>query len=289
MKTARLMLAAAVAFGALTALPAQAEKIKFYEDPLYQPLNKDDPHPMSDLIALAEQNDVRAQFILADLYAKGKGGLAKDTKKAQKWFEASARQGYAPSFLRLAALAKRADDPVSAYQWYTLAGEVGRGGDQKFARTAREQLAADARMSKEDIKEAATRASDWKRERIKEDEARAEAEKVKQRREALKAEEERKAAEAAARAEKIEAEKAARAAEQQAREEEKRAKAEAKAKAAQEREDAEKKAEKEKAQAKQAARDKSAKDEKDEEDEAKTPVFKQKYESRNQKENSVNE
>ena len=158
-----------IALVLLAALPAQAEKIKYYQDPVYQRLNAGDAHPMNDLIALAEGNDTRAQFILGDLYAKGKGGLSKNEKKASYWFEQSAKRGYVASFVRLAALAKRRQANVEAYKWYSLAIEQFSGGDQKYALKARNNLAASANLSAKEIKEAKNAVNDWKVSKVKED------------------------------------------------------------------------------------------------------------------------
>lgn len=154
----------------LCSQPALAEKIEYYQDPVYQRLNPGDPHPMNDLIGLAEEDDVRAQFILGDLYAKGKGGLSKNEKKASYWFQQSAKRGYYPSFIRLAALAKRRNDPIEAYKWYTLAIEHFSGGkDQKYAIKARNDLAADAKLTQDQIREARKAADNWKVMKVKED------------------------------------------------------------------------------------------------------------------------
>lgn len=151
---------------AIAASPAAAEKIKYYQDPVYQQLIKGDPHPMSDLLGLAEENDVRAQFILGDLYAKGKGGLSKNEKKAAYWFEQSAKRGYAPSFVRLAALSKRRGDKVEAYKWYTLATESFRSGaDRKYAEKARTALG----IGNAEAKQAKKAADAWKVMKVKED------------------------------------------------------------------------------------------------------------------------
>lgn len=148
------------------AAPAQAEKIKYYEDPVYKPLNKDDSHPMSDLIALAEGGDSRAQFILGDLYAKGKGGLVKNIQKGGYWFEESAKAGYGPAFIRLGALAKNNKDPVAAWSWYDLGGDLARGADARYARKARDEVAG--KLSSEQLGTARGMASDWKQRRAKE-------------------------------------------------------------------------------------------------------------------------
>ncbi len=166
----------------MVAPAAHAEKIKFYEDPVFNALNPDDPHPMEDLFKLADSKDVRAQFILGDLYAKGKGGLRKDTKKAQHWFEESARAGYTPSFIRLAALAKRAGDTKEAYKWYTLANDFGGGKDARYATRARDAMLKDKPLKDEELEAAKKSITDWKKERSKKLADEAEAKKIADRR-----------------------------------------------------------------------------------------------------------
>ncbi len=142
--------------------PAAAGTIDYQQDPAYQMLNTNDHHPMSDLLLLAEKGDVRAQFILGDLYAKGKGGLQKNKKMARHWFETSAKNGYFNSFIRLAALAKNDKNPVAAYQWYTLAiKHFSYGKAQKYAIAARQAVAADYKMTPAQIREATDEAEQW--------------------------------------------------------------------------------------------------------------------------------
>ena len=148
---------------------AQAEEgklvVKYFEDQPYQKLNKDDPHPMDEMIQMAETGDTRAQFILGDLYSKGQGGLPKDLKTARAYFERSARHGENFSFIRLAALAKREKNAKEAYMWYTLAADrLSYGPARKHALTARDALAGDAPLSQEDVRAAKTAADDWKME-----------------------------------------------------------------------------------------------------------------------------
>lgn len=148
----------------LPAAQAVAETIKYYQDPIYQKISPQDGHPMNDLIKLAEGGDVRAQFILGDLYAKGKGGLSPSKVKARDWFETSARSGFFASFIRLAALAKREEKPVEAYQWYTLCLEsYGHGKEQTHCTAARDAVMADFSMSKEQIAAAKKAAQSWKK------------------------------------------------------------------------------------------------------------------------------
>ncbi len=119
---------------------AQAE-IQYQPDPIYQKLHDDDQTPMEDMLAFARRGDVRAQFILGDLYSKGKGGMKKDLKESRRWFEESASHGYGHSFIRLAALAKRDNNPTLAWQWYTLAIEFLDDADKRrFAVNARRDL-----------------------------------------------------------------------------------------------------------------------------------------------------
>ena len=140
---------------------AQAD-IEYQPDPVYQKLGENDLHPMEDMIVLAKQGNVRAQFILGDLYAKGKGGFAKDTVKACRWFEESAINGYNHSFIRLAALAKHENKPLEAWKWYTLAIKgFGQGGELTFVIAARHNLIIDAKLIAKDIWRAKKFMKDW--------------------------------------------------------------------------------------------------------------------------------
>lgn len=152
---------AALAVFVFAAAPASAAGIKYYEDPVYQKLAPDDHLPMEDMMMLAEDGDVRAQYIMGDLYSKGKGGFSKNLRKARSWFETSARNGYAFSFIRLAALAKRQRNPADAYQWYTLALKHCKGEDRAWAQKARDQLVADARLTPEEMEQARKAANAW--------------------------------------------------------------------------------------------------------------------------------
>lgn len=181
-----LLLTALLAF-ATASTPARAEdaaapakevhKIKYLQDPVFEPMFADDRPPMSDLIDLAKAGDTRAQFILGDLYAKGKGGLAKNGEQGRHWFEESAKAGYGPAFIRLAALAKDYNKPVEAYSWYELGAEFATGADQKYARKARDEFAKT--LTDAQIDEAGNMSDKWKQERIHELNERRAAEKAK--------------------------------------------------------------------------------------------------------------
>ena len=123
----------------------------------------EDPHPMEDLLLLGDEGDSRAQFILGDLYGKGKGGLPRNIGKARDWFEKSARGGYVQSFIRLAALEKRVNKPEDAYKWYTLAVDTLPSGEKKWAQTARDTLAKEQNLTPDQIKAAKKAAQDWKK------------------------------------------------------------------------------------------------------------------------------
>ncbi len=152
-------------FALLLAQPAQATTIRYYEDPVYVPLAKEDPHPMADLMALAEQGDGRAQYILGDLYGKGKGGLAKNQVKSRYWFETAARRGFSMAFIRLAAQAKRARDYPAAYKWYTLSIEQGSNREEKWSEKERARIAKDRKFTRDDLRNAKEAANDWLRNR----------------------------------------------------------------------------------------------------------------------------
>ena len=160
----RILSIAALLF-ALVA-PARAE-IRFYAEPAYKSLDPDAPSPMEDMIALAEEGDARAQYILGDMYTKGKGGLGKDVAKGMSWFETSAQNGAYESFIRLAALAKKRKDFTEAYKWYTLAIDL-MGNSRMYkdwrahALESRKTLKDSGEPGKDDIKQALKDVSLWK-------------------------------------------------------------------------------------------------------------------------------
>lgn len=154
---------AAAVICAWGAMPAVAGEIKYLSDPVYEKMAAEDPHPMEDLLLLGDEGDSRAQFILGDLYGKGKGGLPRNIGKARDWFEKSARGGYVQSFIRLAALEKRVNKPEDAYKWYTLAIDTLPSGEKKWAQNAREELVKAQALTPDQIKAAKKAAQEWKK------------------------------------------------------------------------------------------------------------------------------
>jgi hypothetical protein len=146
----------------LHAVPAAAQ-IRHLSDPVYEKMAPEDPHPMEDLLLLGQEGDTRAQFILGDLYGKGKGGLPRNVKKSREWFEKSARGGYTQSFVRLAALEKRVGKPEDAYKWYTLAIEMLPTAERRWPQRAREALVKEHSLTPAQIKAAKQAAQEWKK------------------------------------------------------------------------------------------------------------------------------
>lgn len=175
----KIILATAISVFAFSA-SAQAAGIKYFEDPVYQKMAPQDSLPMEDMLVLAEDGDVRAQYILGDLFSKGKGGFPRNVPKAIEWFETSARNGFAFSFIRLAAMAKKADRPVEAYQWYTLCVEHCTGDNRAWAQTARTALETDAKLTDGETKQARKNADKWEDEAIIKNRADREARKAKE-------------------------------------------------------------------------------------------------------------
>jgi TPR repeat protein len=138
---------------------AKAASFRYLEDPVYVKLNKDDPLPMEDLMTLASDGDARAQYILGDLYSKGKGGLARNRVKAYYWFEISARHGYTPAFIRLAALAKHNRDYILACQWYALDADHSGGKEAAWSKSELQRLSKS--LSPDAFHEAKQDAKDW--------------------------------------------------------------------------------------------------------------------------------
>lgn len=138
---------------------ADAAGIHYFEDPVYVKINKDDEHPMDDLITLAAEGDARAQFILGDLYSKGKGGLARNSVKARYWFEISARHGFTPAFVRLGALAKHNRDYIGACQWYKLDADHAEGKEGAWSKSEYQRISKS--LSRNALREAEDGAKAW--------------------------------------------------------------------------------------------------------------------------------
>jgi TPR repeat protein len=137
--------------------------MQYPSDPVYQSLDPADPSPMQDMIDLAKGGDARAQYILGDLYSKGKGGLPKDSKKSADWFETAAKNGYFESFIRLAALARHQGKPVEAYKWYTLGTYYLDSREwRQHADKARDVIEKETPLKSEDIDSARKEANVWR-------------------------------------------------------------------------------------------------------------------------------
>ncbi len=151
-----------IGIGLLTSQPASA--MTYYQDPVFFKPNAETPHPLEEVLALGDDNDVRAAFILGDLYEKGKGGMPKNAAKSQEWFEKSALGGYPMSYVRLAAKAKNEKDFIAAYQWYSLGMDYYPSGKmRKYLVGARNTLILDAGLGKDDLRQADKAMADFRR------------------------------------------------------------------------------------------------------------------------------
>lgn len=172
-----LVLTLLVLFSTTTASYADAEKektppvkkhITYFSDPEFAPTYEGATHSLAHLQGLAEKGDKRAQFILGDLYAKGKGGFPKDLETARLWFEKSGRQHYAHSFVRLAALEKREEKSVEAYKWYILGLRPAKKESKQlytYIKGKMEQLKTNAALDRDDLRTAEKLAKNWKKQK----------------------------------------------------------------------------------------------------------------------------
>jgi len=112
----------------------------------------------------AEKGDPEAQFNLAKNYEAGRGGLKKDYAEARRWYLRAAEQGDPFAQASLALLFRFgkgvAQDYVEAYKWFYLAASHTTGSDQESILELRDSTAA--RMTAEQVAEAARLARDWK-------------------------------------------------------------------------------------------------------------------------------
>lgn len=77
---------------------------------------------------LADQGDVRAKYLLGDMYAKGIG-VPQDKALAAEWFRKAAEQGHGEARFRLGGMYAKGDgvpqDKAEAIRWYRMAAEQG--------------------------------------------------------------------------------------------------------------------------------------------------------------------
>ena len=90
-------------------------------------------------IAKAKAGDAESQFILGNMYDRGRG-VPKDEKEAVKWYRKAAEQGYAKAQHQLGVMYDKGEgvpeDDVAAYAWFNIAA----GNGEKNARESKEQI-----------------------------------------------------------------------------------------------------------------------------------------------------
>ena len=144
---------AALAFGFLIALSAQADKLKGFS---VEYLDCDTA--LEDHLPYAEQGDVHAQLSLGHLYHLGLC-FPPDYEQALMWFGLAAEQGDSQAQELLGHMYENAkgvpQDDVTAYMWYALAAAQ----DHPPAAAKRDTLAE--RMDAPQIEEAELRDRAW--------------------------------------------------------------------------------------------------------------------------------
>lgn len=110
-----------------------------------------------ELVPLAEQGHVRAQFQIGELYSYGRG-VEKDYAMAAKYYAMASEQGHAVSQRSLAFLYFMGrgveKDIVEAYKWHTLAARTSKTSQLLRASIAKKMTAAQ-------IEEGQARADAW--------------------------------------------------------------------------------------------------------------------------------
>ena len=111
-----------------------AKTISYFTDPIHPSVEKEyQGHPLAHLKNLAEQqNDSRAQFMMGDMLAKGKGGFKKDVEQAYRFFQFSAKGNNPHAFIRLAAMDEKRGNLIGAYQWYFFASKYYPKGEKRL-------------------------------------------------------------------------------------------------------------------------------------------------------------
>jgi TPR repeat protein len=105
---------------------------------------KDDAHALAWLRKAAEQDQVKAQYTLAAIYAGGLYGLPRDDRQAIGWLRKSARLGYAEAeyALGLAYAEGRGveKDPSQAYGWLLSAAKQGHPAASAYVKRIQAQV-----------------------------------------------------------------------------------------------------------------------------------------------------
>jgi len=141
----------------LFAAPAFAEE----EAALPSPRSATTSGPQ-DLIDLAEDGNVMAQFILGDIFSKGKAGVDKDLDVAQAWFTRAAASDHRFAMIRLAAVYKAKGEHVQAYKWYDLALDRFEDEETPHAYLENRQDELTKKMTEEEIDQAEDLARKWR-------------------------------------------------------------------------------------------------------------------------------
>ena len=101
----------------------------------------------------AEEGDPESQFLVASMYAAGTV-VEQDNREATQWFQRSAEQGYAESFLPLAQAHLNGlgipQNVVTAHLWFNLAAGRLSGTDRTFATEQRDLVQAQMSQSQPD-------------------------------------------------------------------------------------------------------------------------------------------
>ena len=91
----------------------------------------------------AEQDNAVAQYVLGNMYSKGRG-VPKDYKTAAKWYRLAAEQGHATAQSNLGVMYGMGtgviQDWVYAHMWGNLAASNGNENGAKLGEIAAEQM-----------------------------------------------------------------------------------------------------------------------------------------------------
>lgn len=135
--------------------PKEDTSIRYFSDPIHPSVNDNfQGHPLAHLKSLAEdKNDARAQFMMGDMLAKGKGGFAKDEGAASLFFQQSGKGGNPYAFIRLAAMAEKQHQMLEAYQWYSIGVDYfPKGENRLYMIRQKNQLSRDHKFTNSEIR-----------------------------------------------------------------------------------------------------------------------------------------
>ena len=124
-----------LAFSVLLAMSVSAANGQDYNEGVLAYLSNDFKTAFKELMPLAENDEVRAQFLIGRMYRGGNGVIQSDFE-AVKWYQLSADQGFSSAQCDLGFMYENGKGVIQSYdeaaKWYRLAADQGYAPCQTY-------------------------------------------------------------------------------------------------------------------------------------------------------------